>query len=311
MKQKSVYKLKEAELINPSLADLPKAELKPLAVEGADTSAFKATVVKGKVIDCPTSKYRLIQHEQAFRPIIDGLTVSGVKDYAFTLWADEKRASLSIYIGESEDGVRFGFNAKNSFDRSSAVHYGMKSEKVQEEVQIVEREHVLVWGHRKVCENGLVVKVPLKTTKYLDAITVKRVKELFSTSRSIRHMGDDIFSRIKSVQYLTEGILLLSKPIGMMIRDAQNIHLTQDEAKELLVRYEKRRRLDHYLELYGREEQTLWGLFNAITFFASHKEEGITHKAREKILMRAGDMLTAELLAEQDERQEFIAGDSE
>lgn len=295
------WRTRPANEINMALGELPVAEKVSIVARREDggevgTGKFKAIIVNGQVIDVPTKHYVLKQHEDVFRPLVEGITVSGLQDWNFMLWADNRRANLVVMVGEATDGVKFGFKATNSFDRSTTIDYGLRALTKNQTVEVVEREHVLVWGYRQVCSNGMVMRVPLKTCKYLDTELVTKVKELLTMNEKIRHYGKDIDAKLECVQFLVEGMLLLRNPINRMIVDAQNHTLNREQAKAFLDKYVGRRRLDRYLELYGREEQTLWGLYNSVTFLASHQEEGLTHTARQGLLMKAATMLEEELM---------------
>lgn len=288
------FQLQEAEGINAAIGSLPIAETKPIMVDGVVVPEYVATVVKGKVIDIPSAKYVLTQHEEAFRPVIEGLTVSGVANFKYTLWASNKRANMAVFVGEVDKGVNYGFRVKNSFDRSSSIDYGFNAMQINQKVEVVEREHVLVWTYRQICKNGAIMKVPLKTCKYLDSVTVTKFKELLSVKKNIKHIGE-VSQKVNEMQYITEAFMLLRQPLNAMILDAQKISVTQEKAEALIEKYVGKRKMERYLELYGKEEQTLWGLFNSLTYYASHN--GVdTNRKREKLLQKASDLLEGELI---------------
>lgn len=299
----SVFGLSRAELINSAIAEMPVAYEQPLAYgmlpdSKVSITNFKAIVVNGQVVDCPTSRYVLKQHSEAFRPVIEGLTLTGTTDFQFNSWHDSHRAKLNIFVGNLTDGVKYGFQLQNSFDRTTCMSYSMKADRKETTLQIVQKEHVLVWGFRQVCSNGLVIKVPLKSCKYLDAVEVTEIKNLLANNVEIRHIGKEVDSKLSKVQHIVEAYMLLRVPLNKMIQDAMGFHISREQAEAFISKYESRRRLDHYMELFGKEEQTLWGLYNAMTYFASHKQKGITMKARETIMLRAANMMEQELLNE-------------
>lgn len=292
------WKLEQAEQINKSIKTLPTAILKPIFDEnGEPIEGFKATYVGDEVIDVPTYQYVLKQHEETFRPIITGLTVSGVKKFDFCLWSDKKKAKLAILIGEADDTVKFGFTVANSFDRSSSINYGFKAKKSEQVLEIIQREHVLVWGFRQVCSNGLVIKVPLKTCKYMDTQLVTRVRELLVQKVSIIHKGKNVDQKIQDMQFITEAFLLLKNPISEMIKDAKLIYLEGTQAEQIIRKYVGKRRLEWYLQHFTQEEQTLWGLYNSITYISSH-DKNMRNGERESLLNRAANLLENELMPE-------------
>jgi hypothetical protein len=300
------WQMRDGLTINAAIKDLPIAESKDVFwLQGnpqdqasmVHDAKHKAIVVNGKVVDIPSSRYVLTQHEKAFRPIIEGLTVSGVRDFNYMMWANERRANMAILVGEAEDGVKYGFRVKNSFDRTTTINFSFEANQLQKSVEIVEKEHVLVWGIRQACTNGAIIRVPLKTCKYLDAELVTKVKNLMSQFRAITHIGN-VDSKLKDMQYIVEAFMLLKAPLNMMIIDAQNHKLDMDQAAKLVEKYVGRRRQDEILELFGREERTLWGLVNSITFLASHSSGKLSMNMREGLVDKAGLLMEEELLAE-------------
>jgi hypothetical protein len=290
--------LQPAENVNAAIAALPIATEKKIYDElGNVEENWKRIEVDGVTVDIPSKHYVLKQHEQAFRPVIEGLTVSGVENFEFSLWNTRKRAHLAVFVGELEDGVKFGFKVTNSFDRSLAIHFGAKAYQQQKSVEIVERDHVLVWGIRQVCTNGMTMRIPLKTCKYLDTQEVVKIKDLLKMKGRILHVGNDVDKKLESMQYVVEAFTLLKNPLNMMIIDAQNFHLNPIEARELILKYVGKRRMDKYLELWGQEEKTLWGLYNSITFLASHSIE-FKSTLREGLLTKAANLLEGELMPE-------------
>jgi len=296
MEQINFWKLSSANTINAAIQTLPTSKSeKVFDSKGVELEDYRITRVKGEVIDVPSARYVLKQHEEVFRPIIEGVTVSGVKDFKYSLWATNKKANLNIYVGELKDGIRFGFKATNSFDRKSSISYGLRAEREEKGVQIIEKEYVLVWGLRQVCTNGMVIKVPLKSNKYLVAEEVTKVKTLLANYRSIIHTGKKVDEKINEMQYVVEAFLLLRDPMNRMIADSQKMLVGKEKAEKYLEKYVARRQYDKYLEQFGKEEQTLWGLYNAITFVASHEADK-SARVREKSLLKAATMLEAELM---------------
>jgi hypothetical protein len=293
----SRYKLEDSAGIDAAIKALPLAEERNVLYEG-DAGYFpiptrKAIVVDNHAVSIMSKPYKMVQHKEAFQPIVDGLKAKGVTDYQFTIWANDRRANMAIYVGESTDGVKFGFRATNSFDGTEAINFGFEAIRKIVEHRIVEKEHVLVWTYRQVCSNGATIRVPLKTCKYLSAETVVKIKTLIGEHTKIIHYGQDIEKKLEAIQYVTEAFLLLKDPLDKMITDARDYHVDYENAKKLVKRYIGVRWLMKYIEQYQGEEQSLWGLFNAMTYVASHAD--IADSRREGIMDKASAMLEAEL----------------
>ena len=297
--------MQPAEQVNEALASLPVGELKDVFLYkenaegkkvGSAISNFKGIVVNGKCIAVPTDKYVLKQHSEAFRPIVEGLTVSGVAQFEFVTWATDKYANISIVVGEGNDTVKFGFKANNRLDGHGAIHFGFEGYNQTETVEL--------WGFRQVCSNGMVVRVPLNEKwDYVDTVTSTKIKQLLSETAKITHIGINVDSKLQAIQYVVEAFLLLKPALNKMIDEAQDYTLSKDEAKKLIKLYVGKRRMDRYMELYGKEEQTLWGLYNSITFLASH-DVNLTQGTRDSLLGNAADLLGKQLVVRKQVRQQ-------
>jgi hypothetical protein len=308
--QFSRYGVKKSDTISAELQALPKAETYDVFARNMHSSegeiiavpGKKAIVVNGEPVAVMSKRYALVQHEQAFRPIVDGLTMRGISDYQYSMWSDNGRASMAVYVGEAADGVKFGFKASNSFDGSSAINFGFKAYQRQETLNIVEKEHVLVWTVRQVCMNGALVRVPLKTCKYLDVETTVKIKEYLSESARIRHVGK-VADKLQVIQYVTEAFCLLQGPLNMMIIDAQRMAVTPEKAREMVYKYVGLRVREQIVNQYYKDgDFSLWGLFNSVTFLASHG--AMEDDARERLLEKAATMLEAELMPAEGVKQD-------
>lgn len=303
-----------AESIKEELAALPKAELRTLYAETEDTMAYgakdtelvnaaglkkltdKAVFVEGEHIANVSKGYELVQHETAFAPIVDNLEAQGTNKFKFTVWANHRRAFLGVLVGEAKDSVQFGFRCTNSVDGSGSINYGLKASRVQTVIDIVEKEHVTVWGIRQVCNNGCIIKIPLKSIKYLDAVTSRKVQELAKELRSIRHTKG-AYDRMAEVRLLVESFLALEKPINAMIGDAQNFTIKPQDVQKLLKFYVGER-MAKSVELefaHPKYDGSLWALYNATTAIASHNDD-YKDGTRNSLLDKAGNLLTGALI---------------
>lgn len=267
-----MYKLKTASEINYALASLPKAIEKPVFTGIKNNlketwtmrkqNHFKAIEVEGKTVAIPSNHYQLVQHEEAFRPIIEGLTLRGVEDFKFSLFANHKKAWLNIFVSEGTDSIRYGFRAQNSFDRTTSINVGIRSYFLKNRV-------VEIVGYRQVCSNGMVVRVNLDEAEFVREEERGEILELLKKQVKIKH-NSLAEARLEELQYTVEAFLLMKNPLKRIVDKAQSIELYKDQAEEIIEKYIGKRKLDKVMEQYGREEETLWGLFNSITFIASH-----------------------------------------
>ena len=287
------YQIRPAEQINEALNSLPKAVEHLLFAAGGpiltEVDGWKGIEVthndKSKWVQVPTSKYHLVQHEQAFRPIVEGLTQAGVKDFQFVMAADHKKAEMQIYTGQiGFDTVQLGFRCVNSFDRTTTIQYGLSMNHIDSYIEIV--------GYRQVCSNGMVVRVPLTEASIIKPELVVKLKEkLWEQKAKIRHnsLAD---KRLLAIQYAVEAVALLAEPVEMMIKTAIGKHLSTEQIIQLVETHITKRYRERVLGCI--EGDSLWDLYNAITYVASH-DDSLLDKRRVKILEAGANLLMQEV----------------
>lgn len=304
--QTSVNVMNPAENINSALSSIPKAELWDIRAVKANTDGtlafrinpdMKPVVVGDEIVSVVSDRYKLVQHESAFRPIVEGLTVAGVQDFKFSLISRAKDAHLNIYFCDVEDdasGIRFGFRASNSVDGKSSLNYGFSTERYYKEKVLVTEQVVTVWGVRQVCSNGMVMRVPLEWHNVLKEEERTRLTKLLQETAKIRHMGA-IEKKIEVMQFVTEAFVLLKNPIKRIIELARKFTIEDEEhAKKLIKKYIGKRMTDRILEQYNTEEgDSLWQLYNAVTFVASHSP--MADRTRTALLEKSSLLLEKEL----------------
>lgn len=296
MREINYYRMRPAEHINTALAELPKAEMldiMALRMGGQEEIPhFKAIRVweanKVHYVSCPTKQYVLVQHQDAFRPIIDGLTLAGFDHFKFLTWATPRKAQMQIFTTpEGIDTVSLGFFVTNSVDSNSCLRYGFELNKAS--------KYIEVCGYRQICSNGMKVRVPLQDAEIIRVEEKLKVEKLMSEHTSLVHSGT-IKAKIESMQYLTEALALLAKPVERMIKRAKRFSI-EDESmlKELIKLHVGNRYKSRVLNAYEQEKGDLWGLYNAITYVASH-DSTLKDSSRETLLNKAANMLTTEKL---------------
>lgn len=284
--------------INNAMSQLPTAEgCKIMAVsdEGKiveEVPGFKAIRVTNSdnvthYVNVPSTRYQIVQHEEAFRPIVEALTQAGVHDFNFIMNATEKKANMQIYVGgEGYESVNVGFSVVNSFDGSHALNYGIKQTFTQSSLELV--------GYRQICSNGMKIKVPLAEAEIIRPEVVTRVKELFSEQTRILHTKT-VFEKIEAIQYVVEAVSLLRQPVENMIKKAQQWTITdQLKLKEMIKLHVGRRFAARVNDAFGREDHNLWGLYNSMTYVASHDRD-LSPTSRDTLQTKAAEMLYQEL----------------
>lgn len=303
MNTKKIYnywQLKPAEQINPAISQLPTAELveimpKEYIAEAEQLGRFKGVRVrnnKGEVhyTQIAGKDYKIVQHNEAFRPIIEGLTLAGNKDFKFSLTHSFKEAELRIYSGYGYDGVAVGWNIINSFCGHKTLKYGVEVNKQKSYIELV--------GYRQVCSNGMKVRVPLEQAEIIKPEMVTEIQKILADAEyTFKHTGE-VMERLRTVGYIAEALEMLKKPMEAVIKKAGNIKLEDKKTiKKLIKLHVGKRYYSRVKNQFAAEDPDLWGLYNAITFVASHDKD-LTDSSRNLLLDKAANLLLVELRAE-------------
>jgi hypothetical protein len=285
----NIWTMKSGEQLNQAIQTLPIASEEKVFDEGGnELTQYKAVRVNGNVVSVPSKHYKLVQHSRAFRPLVNGFTVAGIKDFKFNLWGNNRRAFINIYCADTTagDGISFGFQAVNSFDGTTALKYSFSSYKSKRIIEVV--------AYRKICSNGMVARVDLENADFVRVEEKEQIEQLLGQRKRILHKGD-VESELEEVQYIVEAMVVLKNPLKRIIAAAREITIKDRKTAELFIKkYIGKRKLDRILEQYGNEEKTLFGLWNAVTFVASHYSK-MKHSTSQSMLNKAADMIENEL----------------
>jgi len=278
--------MRKSDATKATLKDIPKATLRPIKMRGVDNpKSIMGVVVEDRLVSTVSKRYKLVQHSEAFEPIFKGLHRTGTP-YDFALYQTDTKAFLSVFVDEVEledSGIRLGFQALNSIDGTTAIKYLAYSENVSKTIEIV--------GYRLACSNGMKVRVPLEEAEFVRKEVREKVEKLLTMSQKIAHLGD-VEHKIEAVQYVVEAMALLKDPVKRIIEKAKNKKVGKKEAKLLIAQYVGKRLSTQIYNQFYDEEQTIWGLYNAITFVASH---GVQPTTMNGLLNKAADLLEGEL----------------
>jgi len=283
---------KSQEILN----EIPTAQMHPIAMEGFENpKKLMAVAVDGDIVATVSKQYKLVQHKTAFHPIFRGLHNVG-SDYEFSLFMTDTKAFLNCYVDEIPEngqGIKLGFRAVNSIDGRTAIKYSMMSQLVEREKKKIIRSRTVVdvWGYRQVCSNGMKVRVPLEQHEelYLTYEKREKIEELLHMAENIAHVGDPE-AKIEAVQYAVEAMALLKDPVAALIKKAKELNIDgEKEARGLIAQYIGKRMRDAIIRQYNEEgDKTLWGLYNAVTFVASH---GVSVRTMNGLIDKSADML--------------------
>jgi hypothetical protein len=221
---------------------------------------------EGGFIESVQSKhYKIIQHEDAFMPIVDVLENTGVTKDCFVKTQEYSgKAYMKLAFPEMKftpaDGkeVYLGFVAKNSYNGTSGLWVGG-------------------FGMRMCCTNQMVMR------NLIQGKSIKHMGNVEEVSREIGAFVLEIGESIPMIQQTIEDAL------------AQSI-TPQKATEELLERKFGKKRTEQLIERFeAGDEQNRWTLYNVITDYASHEVD----KARveNRLLSLAENVLTARVVA--------------
>lgn len=277
--------MQKAEKAQEVLDSIPSASLEAIQMEGkSNPKKIMAVVVNENIVATVSRHYKLVQHKTAFQPILDGLHATGT-EYDFALIVGDAKAWLKVFcdtIPDNGSGIRLGFEANNSLNGKSAIHYLFRTESVSKVVEIV--------GYRQVCSNGMKIRVPLDQAEFVRPEIREKVEALLVLSERIVHMGNPE-ERISAVRYVVEAMSLLKEPVALIIKKAKSVQVGRDEAKRLIGKYVGKRLSARILGQFQAEEQTMWGLTNSITWVASH---GVKLSTMNGLINSSAEMLEQE-----------------
>jgi len=278
-----------ASSIRAALGQMPKAELVELSAHTGgglekveEFKTVRVTMPDGKVhyVYCPRLRYRVVQHSEAFEPVIAGLTGF---DFDFMVRATPGRADLRIFSQKAGyDGVQLGISIKNSFDGSTMVSYGFD---MTHETTVIE-----LVGYRQVCSNGMKIRVPLNEAELVKLEERTTLQELIKTHRHFVHT-QSAQSKIARMQEFTEALAVMKAPVERLIKKGQAWKLRDTQLLEDLIKvYVGKRQMQKVIAQFAQEEQTIWGLYNAITNMTSHDND-MKESVRENLNDKAAQLL--------------------
>jgi hypothetical protein len=288
--------MRKADQTKATLDEIPEASLQTITATEVgkieNTKNIKAVIVDRKIVATVSKSYQLVQHKDAFSPIFNGLHQTATP-YVFSLFQTDTKAFLNVFvdeIGDNGSGIKLGFKVVNSIDGRNAISYALSAKNIHRQTSIE------LVGYRLVCKNGMKIRVPLDQAEELrlEKKTVEKVRELIAMATRIVHMGteQEIKQKMEAVQYVVEALGILKDPIEQMIKKAKTIKVDEELCKKLISLYIGKRMSGRILEQYGKEQQNLWGVFQAVTNIASHD---CTIPTMNGLQNKAAIMLEAEL----------------
>jgi len=260
-------------------------------VNGKEQENFKAIIENDKVLKIFTKEYTLIQHREAFAAALDALLVSNKQEVKAHVVQTPGRAYLTVVfddllVNDGAEGIKMGFRVSNSH-LGEALKIGGSTQRMG--------THLKFFGFRLACSNGMIIQVPMEAMTVADmeltekkgGIVQKLVNDpIVEYNQKIMHKGN----RNSRVQKIYQQIMVLYKSVNYVenyIKNMQSKNLSVKEAEESLVGHFGPRVAKKVMEQYMIEEQTVWGLYNAITYKASHENRSMPNSERMMVIANA------------------------
>lgn len=107
---------------------------------GVRTDGFIGISIGNELVGVVSPRYCLVQHKEAFAPIVKGLDSIGLP-YEWNLFVHKGKAWLSVLVDDKEvrDTVKIGFRAVNSVDGSTSIRYSFVMERAS-------NRHIIIIG---------------------------------------------------------------------------------------------------------------------------------------------------------------------
>jgi len=216
---------------------------------------------KGKTEAVMSNKYTLVQHKDAFFPLLQAvqtfqsgcfgfITDEGGKAYIDVLFEDEQ----FTFEPDDAEKIHLGIRASNTYDGTGAFT-------------------VRAYGYRKYCDNGMVFG-----------------KRALANSYQI-HRGTvsvDVFTSI--LNKIKDFIPSIRACINEAIQDELEFSQIQKILKEVGIG--KRQGSLILSAIITQENPTRWSLYNAVTDFITHRLDNRTELTRERYHEKAEAILT-------------------
>ena len=228
--------------------------------------------------------YSAVQHKEAFGAVVGTLQEAcpDAKIRAAVL-LDKGRAWMSVVFSDMRaddgaQGVELGFTAMNSYDRSSSVHFGGTQNR--------QTGHFEFFGLRLACMNGMTMRVPiadwdkLEVKNKIDAHIgdivgvskefVGKTVEEAATALSFRHIGR-VDRKLEGVSLMVSALPCAATLLRARVKTMHAESVNAFEAREKLNKLGfGARTTQNIMACFASEENTAWGLYNAVTHHATH-----------------------------------------
>jgi len=219
----------------------------PAAVEGSELAVPypKAEGYKGifnskfgELCDIVSARYLTVNNEDAFMPVLGILNDAGHGSVKYKAYETAGYARVSVFFPEvkftPKDGhdVIFGLDLWNSYDRSSSLFIGG-------------------YACRLICQNQM------RLNNLIGSVSVKHTGKM-------EKLKDTVISFLARLNTRLD-------PVLAAVNQASEQEIAEGELEPLLETFHIRKKEKTAVEgLLAHEEGSMWGLYNAMTNYASN-----------------------------------------
>lgn len=195
LKGKTGYKTVPLFAAEPLIKDeLPSAQLVDVMAKMPDGSMIaaphkKMVVINGETFETVSTRYKLVQHADAFKPVVETLSGIDLNIGVSVGWSGDAAWLDCIVEEDVADSVRIGFRVGNAHDGATALTYSFATAKVEKHVETKKWEtqvgkidagaggfkpedftpknaggyrYIELVGYRMACSNGMLIRIPLE-----------------------------------------------------------------------------------------------------------------------------------------------------
>lgn len=216
---------------------LPQATLTPVWTQNPDSGTMdvaegkRAIWVGGKFSNVVSDRYTLVQHREAFEPVLNALLLAGEEvNLKARMASDLSRAHLDCIVDNSlTDTVRLGFRVDSVLDGAHSIRYSFSAQKIARFVEKVEHKvtaesanaplanaaafrYIELVGFRQSCANGMKVRVPVAEAEFqmakrgtpnfgVGSYSIKSVITDIWTSDEAREAVETLASKITNIKH--------------------------------------------------------------------------------------------------------------
>lgn len=256
------------------LDKLPVASLQPvfLGNEKVEAEKSRAVVVEGQPVAFVSNHYTLVNHKDAFLEALNTMEVPLNDSTELAVYGKNGYASMRVMfdelmIDDGAEGIRMGFEIKNSIDKSACLGVEMKRKQQYDGTGGT----VTFFGLRQICSNGMKIKVPIADASF---------------SGKVKHMGSNLLLKFQD-------LLNLARASIPMVEDLIKKSMLENISKEDFAKKLGQMGFsDKNIKLILREfddKKTIWEAYNSITFIASHKIK--SQAVADKLTDKAWDLM--------------------